>query len=463
MAFYSPLDENMLNRLLTRIEDTLPAQAAALKSLIRIPSVKAAPEGKLPFGAPMQQALDTALTLARELGFQTKDLDGYAGIIDSGEGEETLGILAHLDVVPAGMGWTLPPFGGEERDGRIYGRGAMDDKGPALSALYALAAIRAAQVPLRRRVRIILGCDEESGWACMARYKQTEPLPTLSFSPDAEYPLVYSEKAILHATFRLPLTGSGVRAVSGERANVVPGTAEATVPCTVHDGLLHDGFSLELSPEDNGTCISVQGLGAHASTPQFGKNAMQMLLQVLKSLPLPERDAAVAAVLANAFHMDMHGETLGLDIADESGRFTLNPGVLRWDQDGVTLTVDARCPHSLTPETVLKRISAALAPAGFAVTQSHVSRGHLVPRDSELVQKLLAVYRAQTGDTGAEPLAIGGGTYARAMGNAVGFGCEWPGQAMIAHMPDEYISLSDIRRNTLMMADAIVALAGKDR
>lgn len=460
MAFYSPLDQNMLSRLLTHIEDTLPAQLAALKSLIRIPSVKAAADGKLPFGAPMQKALDEALALARELGFQTKDLDGYVGIIDSGEGEETLGILAHLDVVPAGMGWTVPPFSGEEREGRIYGRGTMDDKGPALSALYALAAIRAAQVPLRRRVRIILGCDEESGWACMARYKQSEPLPTLSFSPDAEYPLVYSEKAILHATFKLPLQGSSVRVISGERANVVPGTAEATIPVAVDGQLKINGFSMELSAKENSTFISMQGLGAHASTPENGKNALQGLLHILHALPLPKRDAAVVAALSNTFHMDVHGETLGLDIADESGRFTLNLGVLRWDSDGAALTIDARCPHSLPPETVLERISTALAPVGFAITEYSISPGHLVPRESELVQKLLGVYRAQTGDTDAEPLAIGGGTYARAMGNSVGFGCEWPGQAMLAHMPDEYISLSDIHRNTLMIADAIVALAG---
>ena len=462
MAFFSRLTADQQQQIQSFIDETFPAQTAALQELIRIPSVKAPPDGSMPFGADIQKALDAALVLAQKLGFATKDIDGYAGVAEAGQGKEALGILAHLDVVPAGEGWSMPPFSAELRDGLVYGRGSTDDKGPAVSVLYALAAVRATEIPLSRRVQIIFGCDEESGWACMDHYSKTQRMPDLAFSPDAEYPLVYSERAILHATYQLKLSGSRVRANSGERPNVVPGTAEAYVPCAVASLPQREGLRISAQPEADGSKISVTGLGSHAATPHRGKNALLFLLQALKELPLDTRDAEIARSLADAFSMDLHGESLGLDIQDDSGRLTLSPDILHWDADGVSLTFDARIPHSLTPEELLERVSAALAPAGFALSPNpRITRGHIVPRESELVQKLMGVYRAQTGDTAAQPLAIGGGTYARAIENAVAFGCEWPHREMLAHMPDECIPLEDMKRNTLMLADAIVALAGE--
>ena len=462
MAFFSRLTADQQQNIISFIDDTFSAQTAALQGLIRIPSVKAPPEGNMPFGTDIQKALDAALALARKLGFSTKDIDGFAGVAEAGQGDETLGILAHLDVVPAGEGWSLPPFSGGLLDGNIYGRGATDDKGPAVSALYALAAVRAADIPLKRRVQIIFGCDEESGWACMEHYGKTQRMPDLAFSPDAEYPLVYSERAILHATYQLKLSGSRVHAKSGERPNVVPGTAEAFVHCAVSSLPQREGFTITAREAADGTNITVTGLGSHAAMPHRGRNALLFLLQALKALPLDTRDAEIALALANAFSMDLHGESLGLDIEDDSGRLTLSPDILRWDADGVSLTFDARIPHVLTPEDLLKRVSVALAPAGFSlVPNPRITRGHIVPRESELVQKLMGVYRAQTGDTAAQPLAIGGGTYARAIENAVAFGCEWPHREMLAHMPDECIPLEDMQKSTLMLADAIIALAGE--
>ncbi len=465
MSFFSSISPEQQERLVSFITATLDKQVQDLQALINIPSVKEAPEGKLPFGAPIQQALDFTLKLAETMGFPGgRDIDGYAGYIETGAGEEMLGILAHLDVVPAGEGWTTEPFGGEIRDGRVYGRGSIDDKGPTVSALYALAAIQAANIPLKKRVRVILGCDEESGWACMNRYKETEELPTIAFSPDGEYPLVYSEKAILQATFTKKLAHkTALRVFSGERPNVVPGTAEATVPASIDvPGVKTDhGFSLAATAGEKGTKLVVTGLGAHASTPESGRNALLYLIKLLSSLNLPTEDKALVRFLADILKMDVHGETIGLDTADDSGRLTLNVGVFRWNEEQVSITFDARCPHCLPAEQALERLKEAFAPAGFEVGYTRIQQGLLVPRESELVQKLMGVYRAQTGDTKRTPLAIGGGTYARAMKNAVAFGCEWPGDPMVAHMPDEYISIDDLRRNTLMMADAILALAAE--
>lgn len=466
MAFFSSISPEQQERLVSFIDTTLNQQVEDLQALIRIPSVKKAPEGKFPFGASIQQALDYTLQLADRLGFPGgKDLDGYAGYIETGAGDEMLGILTHLDVVPAGDGWSTEPFGGEIRDGRIYGRGSIDDKGPTVSALYALAAIQAAKVPLKKRVRVILGCDEESGWACMDHYKKVEELPSIAFSPDGEYPLVYSEKAILQATFTKKLAHkTALRIQSGERANVVPGLAEAVIPasCGMPGVTTDGGFTLTVTAAEEGTKLTVTGLGAHASIPESGRNALLYLIKLLHALDLPQEDAALVRLFADQLRMDMHGEKLGLDTEDDSGRLTLNVGVLKWEEQEVSITFDARCPHSVPAGKVLDRLKEVLGPSGFEVTHTKIQEGLLVPRESALVQKLMGVYRAQTGDTTREPLAIGGGTYARAMRNAVAFGCEWPGDPMVAHMPDEYISIDDLRRNTLMIADAILALAAED-
>lgn len=461
MQYFSTVTSKQKEIIEAFVEQTVPAQIAALQALIRIPSVKAPPVGICPFGKPIQSALDYVLSRARMLGFATKDLDGYAGIVDYGNGDETLGILAHLDVVPAGDGWSLPPFSGEVKGGRVYGRGASDNKGPAISALYALSAIASADIPLKRRVRIILGCDEESGWSCMAYYKQHEPLPTLAFSPDAEYPLVYSEKTILHAIFSRKHTDSRIQIRSGERVNVVPGLAEAYILGNYEGVPSILGFTTKVQPRGSETYIRVEGLGAHASTPEKGRNALQALLKMLCAMPLSEKDAAALHILHNMLKLDMHGEVLGIDHSDESGRLTLNPGLLYWDTECATIGFDARLPHSLEAENVLAVLKNALEPAGFTLQEYNIQPSHVVQKDSQLVQALLNVYRTQTGDVQAAPLAIGGGTYARAIPSAVAFGCDWPDAPMVAHMPDEYIEIQDILRNTHMMVDAILALAGE--
>ena len=465
MPFYSPLTAAQEQSLCAAMDALFPRQVAALQEQIRFESVKCPPADGLPFGRDMQRSLDHVLALCNSFGLCTRDLDGYVGIADYGQGAETLGILAHLDVVPAGTGWRFPPFSAQIHEGRLFGRGTTDDKGPALCALFALAAIIQAGIPLSRRVRMIFGCDEESGWACMDRYNQTEEAPTLAFSPDAEYPLVFSERAIVQATYRLQAENTRLSIHAGERSNVVPGTAVAILPGDISlempfpTGSVCDGFTVELTKQADALRIQVEGKNAHASTPESGKNALQYLLKLLNGLPLPAADAKIVKTLYDAFQLDMHGETLGLDTTDYSGRLTLNPGILHMEQGEATLTIDARLPAALAPSDLLARIAAVLSPAGFAQTATHLHPGHFMPEDSELVQKLLGVYRAQTGDTQSRPLAIGGGTYARAFPIAVGFGCEFPDTPMRAHMPDENISLEELKTNTRIMADAILALA----
>lgn len=423
-------------------------QIADLQALLRIPSVSR--------GEALHDALTAALTLANRLGFaDTQDLDGLCGTVDYGEGKETLGVLAHLDVVPAGEGWTWPPFGAEIHNGRIYARGVVDNKGPAVSALYALAAVREAGIKLTRRVRIILGCDEEIGWDCIARYKQTEPDPDLAFSPDADYPVVNAERGILQVRYEKKYP-SALRIDCGTAANVIPGTASATLP--------KPALPFSLPPELTGSfeenTLTVTGRGGHASLPALAFNALQGLLQALVVQDLPPEDAKTVRALAVLLGMDQHGERMGIALTDDSGRLTLVPSILQADAEGMALEMDCRYPLSQTAEGLLATWDALFCEIGFSRTVTHGKAGHFVPEDSELVSGLLKVY-TQYMERDARPLAIGGGTYARAFVGAVGFGPVPEGGASQCHMPDESMSLKELRTNTILLAEAICELAGE--
>ena len=182
-----------------------------LRRWVRIPSVKGEAEEGAPFGREVRKMLDQAMTDARRLGFEARDFDGYACDVTLGSAEEKIAVLGHLDVVPVGDGWTKPPFDALIENGRIYGRGTNDDKGPALASLYAMKAVREAGIPLKKSVRLILGCDEESGWEDMTYYGAREQIPDTGFSPDASFPLINTEKGMLELELRAPEAKDGLK------------------------------------------------------------------------------------------------------------------------------------------------------------------------------------------------------------------------------------------------------------
>lgn len=439
------------------IEQTLPAQIEDLKALVRIPSVSRgdpAEEGK-PFGKTVYEALQAALAIARRLGLKAWDVDGYCGVVEYGEGEEVLGILAHLDVVPEGEGWSVPPYSATEKDGRIIGRGTLDDKSPALSAIYALAAAKECGLEMKRRVRVILGCDEEIGSLGVEHYLKVEGQPTLAFTPDAEYPVVNSEMGIMHTTYEKHYA-SALKIDCGTAANVIPGVIRAELPSEAVPVRVPEGFTASFE----GNRITVEGRGGHASMPEFAKNALQALLAILVQQPLPAEDKATVLALHALWKFDLHGETLGIDVTDESGRTTYSPDVIRFDETGVRFIADCRHPFTAKAEDLLQKWDDAYGKAGFARTDTVIKPGHFIPADSELVSTLMNIYNELNGSN-SKPLSMGGGTYAREMENAVAFGIVREGEESMCHMPDESISIEDIRFNTMCMAEAIRRLAAK--
>lgn len=449
----------MTDANVTRIIDReFDEQIDEIRKLCAIPSVsRGEPEAGKPLGRHVHDALHYTLDLAKRLGFaDARSLDGYCGVIDYGTGDETLVIMGHIDVVPAGPDWSSDPFKPEIRNGRIYGRGVIDDKGPTVSALYALHAIKEAGIDLKRKVRIFVGCDEEVGWSCVERYKKTEPEPTMAFTPDGSYPVVNSEMSILHASYEKKLDNSGVRVSCGTAANVVPGAAEAILPFDAEKVASPRGTKITA----DGNRLSVKGRGGHAAMAELAVNALSHLFKALSEQPLTGDDLATATALHALFGFDQHGEGLGVDTTDASGRLTLQPTMLEWTEDSVKVTIDSRHPVSFTGDELIKKLDETFGSVGFVRAEASDSVGHFVAPDTELVTTLTDLYEELSGER-LEPLSIGGGTYARAFENAVAFGAEPVNGPEEAHMPDESTGLDEVRFNTVAIAEAIRRLAGK--
>ena len=445
------------------LEALQPDMIETLQRWIRVPSVRAERSAdNAPFGAEVRRSLDVALEDLARLGMNPRDIDGYCCDAEIGEGEETIAVLAHLDVVPEGDGWDHDPYGGEIVDGRIIGRGTSDDKGPGVAALFAMKAIVDAGIKLNKRCRLILGCDEESGMEDLHYYEEKIGLPDKGFSPDASFPLINTEKGITSLKLHAPISDERLVSIaSGTRSNVVPGTAVAVVAGDWREAAA-DAFcvededcSIETELVDGNTKITITGVPAHASTPEKGKNAAKMLLAVLCEMGIGGKPVSL---LVEAAGEGDDGVNLGIAGSDAvSGRLTINMGLLFADEKEITVTFDCRYPvfynALLLRETVAKR----LAPAGFVLEPGRISEPHHVPESSELVTKLMGVYNEITG-TDSKPFAIGGGTYARHLKEGVAFGMLFPGDPELEHQANESIGIDSFVRAARIYAYSIVAL-----
>lgn len=407
------------------MNDKITDILTALEKLIAAPSVKSAPLPGMPFGEGTAEALRVMLGLAEEMGFATRNYDNYAGEIVFGEGETALGILCHLDVVPAGEGWTRPPFRLTREGDRFYGRGVLDDKAPAAVCLYALKALADEGFRPACAIKLILGCDEESGWACMDYYKKHAALPDFGFSPDADFPVIYAEKGILHLRFAFPNRVKAFRDLrGGDRANMV--CARASMRGRAEEDQLKK-YRLVREGEE----ILSFGRSAHGSTPEKGENAILPLLRLLSDC-----GEDVSDILSCLFD-----DACGLrEMSDETGNLTLSPNLIEMRGDKIYVTADIRYPATFTKEQVLRQIDRTGAEYRIVNEQAPI----FCDKESFLIRTLLGVYEEVSGKK-ARPVAIGGGTYARALPVGAAFGPELPGEESTVHQPDEYVTLSSLR------------------
>jgi len=476
-----PVDKSTLteNELSAWVEAHRDEIIETTREFLRIPSVGGEAALGAPFGAETRQALDFALALAESHGLTIKNLDGYAAHAEyaaSGVSAEApiVGALAHVDVVPPGTGWSHPPFGAELADGKIYARGVLDDKGPAMAALWAILALKANAVPLTRRVRLILGANEESGFECVKHYLAHEEMPVTGFTPDAMFPLVYAEKGIANAvlTRAAPPEGQRIHVVSlsgGERPNMVPDTAVAIlksrIPWAAIVARLNAvvGVSTEEIAGGSLLKITAKGISAHGSTPDAGVNAVGVLCDALLLLDHHE-DQVLLVQQIHTWAGDTVGSSLGIDGQDEvTGPLTCNLGIAALGDGQASLTFNIRYPATWNSEDLRSCLLSGIASSGWTLESLTDQPPLYVPLDDPLVTTLLEVYRAETGDQ-TPPLTMGGGTYARAMDSGVAFGPEFrdkdPNDGG-PHEKDECWPVEHLIRATKIYAKALARLASE--
>lgn len=434
--------ERILADLATGMVPERDAFLDDLRRLIAVPSVEGAPEPEAPFGRETVRALDVFLDIARRMGFDVKNVDNMAGYAQMGFGDEMVACVCHLDVVPAGDGWTDDPFALRLEGDRLIGRGVNDDKGPLLAALYAMKQLKDdPEFKPSRRIRLIAGLNEESGSACMAHYVQREEIPVAGFTADSSFPATYAEKGIARLRFTLDRHEDDAiaRADGGSAVNMVPGRCHVT---------LKDGHAFD-----------VDGVMAHGSRPELGENAISKAMAALADRFEHDglSDPFVTFYL-KAFGDDTTGRALGFDYEDETGATSVNAGLLSLDADRAVLTVDVRYPHTFPFDERLARLTEQLAADGIRVECAEHVKPLYLPKDSALITTLMDVYRELTGDDG-EALAIGGGTYARAVPNICAFGPAYPGDPDVAHQAGEWTSLNGLLASVVIYREALRRLA----
>ncbi|MBJ8050742.1 dipeptidase PepV [Bacillus cereus] len=427
-----------------------------------------------PFGEGVEEALSFMLHKGEAEGFTSKNLEGYAGHLEMGQGEELVGILCHVDVVPEGDGWTTPAYSADIRDGKIFARGAIDDKGPTMAAYYAMKIVKELGLPLSKRVRMILGTDEESNWKCVDHYFKNEEMPTIGFAPDADFPIINAEKGI--SDIQVVQNGSEekegafklISFDSGRRLNMVPDFAEAVITgedvnalTVAYEEYLQTAKKIgKAIVEGNTVTLQIKGISAHGSTPEKGENAGLLLANCLTKVSLDGKGASFASFVTETFIGDIIGEKAGISYKDDiSGPLTVNVGRLSYSQEnGGNLGLNVRYPVTTNFEETIAKLKEYVDTHGFEVADYSNSRPHHVDKDHTLIRTLQRVYEEQTGEK-AELLAIGGGTYARSLKAGVAFGPLFPGKEELAHQKDEYIEIEDLLKATAIYAQAIHELA----
>lgn len=454
-----------------------------LKSLLSIESVKdleTATENK-PMGEKIDEALQYMLNISSKSGFLTKNIEGYAGIAEYGNGEDYVGVLCHLDVVPATGDWLSPPFEPAIRDDKIYARGAIDDKGPTIAAFYGLKIIKELGLPLNHKIRIIFGTDEESGMRGIKKYIERESLPIAAFSPDADFPIVNAEKGQVNVKlsqikntedyknhdydFKL------VHFISGDKANMVPDTSYATIRGNKVSVIL-EGFKdycneknlkNSISNNDNEITLMIEGKSAHSMEPYKGVNAGLLMINFLRRFLFHPQDQSYFNFVNSFLYNDFYGSAFGIDYSDDmTGPLTVNAGILKYEgDDGGFIQLNIRYPVTTHYLSTIERIISVAESSGFEVSQVRGKKPHHVTGDHPIIRTLKQVYYEETEQ---EPvlLSTGGNTYAGLMDYCVAFGPVFPGRESTAHQKDEYIEINDLLKSTAIYAKAIYELANLD-
>lgn len=468
----------MFEKYIDSLKDEIIAETC---NLINIPSVSEETNNPdMPFGKYAKAALEYALNLSNKLGFRTKNIDGYCGYIEFGEGDELLGIIGHLDVVPSGDSWNTPPFEATIKDNKIYGRGAIDDKGPVVASLYAMKAIK-DNMNINCRVRLILGINEEKAWKCIKHYKEVEESPSIGFSPDADFPCIYAEKGICTVYIKddytkyenLPIRISNIDC-NNNAINVVPKKCDVTLDIDVSKISLSDvtnfideelkNLKFDITYSINGTSIILHsaGIQAHSAHPDLGKNAISPMIILLNRIfNRFKYKIELFEFFKNYIKTEFDGKSLNIDFEDESGKLTLNVGDFKFYENYLQLGINLRIPINTSIDTITNLIDLKCKNYSLDTYVDGVQESLYVPKDNYLVKTLCNIFNKMT-NSNSEPIAIGGGTYARAFKNCVSFGANFPGDTDMCHQANEFIDIDKLMLSCKIYAETIYELTSKE-
>lgn len=389
----------------------------ALQKLVSFQSIAKDEGPEYPYGKEVCGAKEYVLELAKSFGMRAEDVPGKYAYIEIGEGPRLIGILSHLDVVPAGDGWTQDPFGGEIVDGRIYGRGTTDDKGPTIAVLYAMKALK-EKTTLSARIRLILGQTEENGeWRDIEAYTDAEEIPECGFTPDGDFPAIQNELGAMVFQVQMPQSGF-LQGEGGTAPNMVPARARVKTEFGTYEA---------------------SGKACHGCAPWLGLNGISELMEKVHQA---ESENRFLRMYADLIGKTIYGEKLGIAAEDESGKLTLNVGLFEVQDETATLMVDIRYPAKKNPDEISGSLVRQFSSYGASCECVYHVRPLYTPSDSPVLGALLSAYWEVTGDD-SRPISIGGGTYAKAMPNMVAFGPNFPGHENREHMEDEYILVED--------------------
>jgi dipeptidase, putative len=460
-----------------------------LQELVSIKSVESEAEGNAPFGKGVQEAFEYMLQKGKAEDFDTENIDNYGGHIDFGgyfldeEGDivgtndEVMCMIGHLDVVPEGKDWDFDPYGGEIADGKLYGRGSGDDKGPVVAALYAMKALKDAGVVPETKVRLILGLDEETNWKGMDYYLKKVKTPDFGFTPDGEFPAINGEMGLLVFDLAKKIgkstaNGKGVslRSMTGGNApNMVADYARVVLKANTYDSIREKlaefkketGYQIKAKGIGKNLEITTQGISAHGARPEKGLNAISILMKFLCRIDLENEDVKdFLEFYDRHIGFDLDGESLGCGLSDEpSGKLILNVGMISMDDEAARLTINIRYPVTMTDEKVYQAMMPVINKYNLGIIKKKHQAPIYLPKDDKMISTLMDIYRKHTGDMESEPLVIGGGTYARAIKNTVAFGARFPGEPELAHQKNEYIVIENLIKMTKIFADSIFELA----
>ncbi len=436
-----------------------------------------------------KKALLFYLDLGQNMGFKATNIEDLGGVIEYGEGDKTIGMIVHLDVVPEGTGWNFPPFDGQIQDGKLYGRGAIDDKGPAISALYALKAFKESGIKPHCKIQIIIGIDEESVWNTTPKMLEKIKEPDFSFVPDSKFPIIIAEKGLIWIEVNGNFASSNhsdqpynsgivIQNMIGggtDSLNIVPDHCEVTLQATqsqaaelmkrLADFTHQTKYDIKLdqnSPAQNNSTLKLisRGKSGHAFNCQEGQNAISQLILFLAQLDITNEQKDFIQTCSEKIGIEYDGESLGLAVEDDlTGNLTVSPGYLSLDDKQFTLQVDIRFPSSQTLNEMKPKVIKAFDVFQGSMTIIDSLESLSFPEDDPHIRSLLQVYRDFTGDQEAKPLGMGGTTFSKAFKHAVAFGPSFPGMAKVEHQPDEYMEIEHLIKCTEIYALAIEELS----